>query len=40
MIRFTPIASSSRGNAYLVEADGGVGPLLLEAGNKEVWMEV
>ncbi|MFA5353160.1 MAG: MBL fold metallo-hydrolase [Thermodesulfovibrionales bacterium] len=30
-MRFTPISSSSKGNAYLVEADG-VGPLLLEAG--------
>jgi phosphoribosyl 1,2-cyclic phosphodiesterase len=28
---FTPIASSSKGNAYLVEANG-VGPLLLECG--------
>jgi len=31
MIRFKPIASSSEGNAYLVEADGAA-PLLLEAG--------
>ncbi len=31
MITFTPLASSSRGNAYLVEAEG-VAPLLLEAG--------
>jgi phosphoribosyl 1,2-cyclic phosphodiesterase len=31
MMRFTPIASSSKGNAYLVEADG-LAPLLLEAG--------
>jgi phosphoribosyl 1,2-cyclic phosphodiesterase len=30
-MKFTPIASSSKGNAYLVEADG-VAPLLLEAG--------
>ncbi len=31
MITFTPIASSSKGNAYIVEASG-VAPLLLEAG--------
>lgn len=30
-MKFTPLASSSRGNAYLVEAEG-VSPLLLEAG--------
>ena len=31
MMRFTSLASSSKGNAYLVQADG-VAPLLLEAG--------
>jgi len=31
MMHFKPIASSSKGNAYIVEADG-VAPLLLEAG--------
>jgi phosphoribosyl 1,2-cyclic phosphodiesterase len=31
MITFTPLASSSVGNAYLVQCDG-VGPLLIEAG--------
>lgn len=31
MIKFTSLASSSRGNAYLVEAEG-LSPLLLEAG--------
>lgn len=30
-MRFTPLASSSRGNAYLLQSDG-VAPLLLEAG--------
>lgn len=30
-MKFTPLASSSKGNAYLVESDG-VKPLLLEAG--------
>ena len=30
-MKFTPIASSSRGNCYIVEAEGNK-PLLIEAG--------
>ena len=41
MMKFTPIASSSRGNAYLAESKG-VAPLLLEAGIpiKKLWQKL